>query len=111
MQECVTPIIELANDNPIQVQPRVSVTLAEPSWMGMRCRVQADIEGEDTLYAVLLTDSANPDSKISTRKPIKNGRCSLVVADDDREGSIAILVVIDEKGNVIARKPVIIGEE
>lgn len=110
LQECVTPVIELMSVNSVR-QPSVSATLAEPSWMGMRCRVQADIEGEDTLYAVLRTESANPDSEISTRKPIKNGRCSLVVADDDREGSTAVLVLIDEQNNVIARKPVIVGEE
>ena len=111
LQECVTPIIELVNDNPVKAQPSVSATLAEPSWMGMRCRVQAEVEGEGALYAVLRTESANSETEISTRKPLKNGRCSLVVADDDREGSSAVLVVINEQGDVIARKPVIVGEE
>lgn len=111
LQECVTPIIELVNDNPVRAQPSASVTLAEPSWMGMRCRVQAEVEGEGKLYAVLRTEPANSETEISTRKPLKNGRCSLVVADDDREGSPAVLVVIDEQNNVIARKPVIVGEE
>lgn len=111
LQECITPIIELVNDNPVQAQPGASATLAEPGWMGMRCRVQAEVEGEGTLYAVLRTEPANPDSEISTRKPLKNGRCSLVVADDDREGTTAVLVLIDEKNNIIARKPVIVGEE
>ncbi len=108
LQECLTPLIEVKNTHSLQVL-NVNATLSEIRWLGLSCRVKAEISG-GTVLAVLRRQTANPDSEISKRKPLKEGRCTLMV-DDQYEGDTAVLVLLDDQGNILAKKPTLVGEE
>lgn len=109
LQECLTPIIELLGDQTTTSQPSVSATLSDLRWLGLRCRVQAETSAPGVV-AVLRTHPADADSELCKRKPLKDGRCTLMV-EDQHEGLSAVLVLLDEQGNVLARKQTLVGDE
>ncbi len=106
LQECLTPVLELTPAQP-DTGSGVSATLSELRWVGLMCRVQAETDAPD-VSAVLRTRPADADSEICARKPLKDGKCALMV-DDDHEGVSAVLVLLDQQGNVLARKPTLVG--
>ncbi len=109
LQECLTPVIEIRSSQPAMPVSAVNATLSDIRWLGLTCRVQAETEADGVL-AVLRTHPGDPDSEISKRKPLKKGKCSLMV-DDQYEGSSAVLVLLDDQGNVLAKKPTLVGDE
>lgn len=108
LQECLTPVIEILNKKRPTAKPAITATLSELRWVGLRCRVQAESSSEGVV-AVLRVHPADPDSEISKRKPLKEGKCTLMV-DDMYEDTSAVLVLLDEQGNVLARKPTLVGD-
>jgi len=109
LQECLTPVIELRSTQaPISVSA-VTATLSDIRWLGLTCKVQAATQADGVL-AVLRTHAGEADSEISKRKPLKEGKCSLLV-DDQYEGSSAVLVLLDDQGNVLAKRPTLVGDE
>jgi hypothetical protein len=40
---------------------------------------------------------------------LEDGKASLMVADDDNDGSSAVVVVLDELGNVLAKQATTVG--
>ena len=109
LQECMTPVIHVRNTKAVTVASVVTVTLSDIRWLGLTCKIQADTQAEGVL-AVLRTHPGDPDSEITKRKPLKDGKCSLMV-DDQHEGSPAVLVLLDDQGNVLAKKPTLVGDE
>lgn len=108
LQECLTPIIEIKSVQPAK-KSNIEAELSEVRWLGLRCRVKAHFNA-GTVLAVLRTKTADPDSEICKRKPLKEGRCTLMV-DDQYEGITAVLVLLDEQGEVLTKKPTLVGEE
>lgn len=108
LQECLTPVIEILNNKRATTKPTITATLSALRWVGLRCRVQAE-SSADGVVAVLRERAADPGSEISTRRPLKDGKCSLMV-DDVHEDAPAILVLLDEQGNVLARQSTIVGD-
>ena len=109
LQECLTPVIHVRNTKVVTAASVVTVTLSDIRWLGLTCKIQADTQAEGVL-AVLRTHPGDPDSEITKRKPLKDGKCSLMV-DDQHEGSPAVLVLLDDQGNVLAKKPTLVGDE
>lgn len=109
LQECFTPVIEILNNISQSQATKVSASLADLRWVGLICRVQAETSAAGVI-AVLRTHPADPESEISKRKPLKEGKCSLMV-DDEYEGTPAVLVLLDEQNNVLAKKPTLVGDE
>lgn len=108
LQECLTPVIEILNKKKAVTKPTITATLSELRWIGLRCRVQAE-SSADGVVAVLREHAGDPDSEISIRKPLKDGKCTLMV-DDKYEDTSAILVLLDEQGNVLAKQSTIVGD-
>jgi len=110
LQECLTPVIEILNkqSSAPAAKSSITATLSDLRWIGFQCRVQADSDS-DGIFAVLRIHAANPDSEISKRKPLKEGKCTLMV-DDEYEDTSAVLVLLDEHGNVLAKKPTLVGD-
>ena len=69
------------------------------------------IEGQATGCIVDLRDKVNaPDTSLTTPRPVgKDGTVALVVEDDAREGTAAILVLVDPSGIVLDETPVTVG--
>lgn len=109
LQECLTPVIEVRNTHSSVPASTMTAVLSELRWLGLTCKVQAETSTEGVL-AVLRTHSADPNSEITRRKPLKEGKCSLLV-DDQYEGTTAVIVLLDDQGNVLAKKPTLVGDE
>lgn len=109
LQECMTPVIQIRNTKAVAAVSAVTATLSDIRWLGLTCKIQAETTADGVL-AVLRTHPADPDSEITKRKPLKDGKCSLLV-DDQFEGSSAVLVLLDDQGNVLAKKPTLVGDE
>ncbi len=109
LQECMTPVIQIRNTKAVTAVSAVTAALSDIRWLGLTCKIQAETTADGVL-AVLRTHPADPDSEITKRKPLKDGKCSLLV-DDQFEGSSAVLVLLDDQGNVLAKKPTLVGDQ
>lgn len=109
LQECLTPVIELESQQPASTTSLVTATITDIRWLGLVCKIKGETDA-DNVVAVLRTHPADPDSEICKRKPLKNGKCSLMV-DDQYEQTSAVLVLLDAQGNLLAKKPTLAGDE
>jgi hypothetical protein len=109
LQECYTPVIEVVNAQEPSAAGSVTATITDIRWLGLVCKIKGDTEA-DSVVAVLRTHPGDPASEISKRKPLKDGRCSLML-DDQYEQASAVLVLLDDKENVLAKKPTLVGDE
>lgn len=107
LQECFTPVIELVNNQSEVKKTAVSASIKELRWIGLVCKLSCETKGEG-IVAVLRTQPGNADTEISPRKPIKDGKCSLMV-DDQYEETTAVVVLLDDKNNVIGKQATIVG--
>lgn len=108
LQECLT--MELTVTGSVASASGGRVTLTDVVWKGLRCTVAA--EGDFTgLSLDVRTRPGNPDSSVVVGvKPLKeNGTASVVVEDEDLEGSEAVVVLIDENGGLVAQVATVIG--
>ncbi len=104
LQECLTPVINIKSLNTLS---KVSASIKSTKWVGLRFKVEAETDGE--VYAVLRTKPADADSCVSTKKKVKDGKCTLMVEDDELEGSSAVLVLIDGDGQLLDKQACLIG--
>ncbi len=109
LQECVTPIIELRSTQKSR-GPVASASINAATWSGLRLKVKIQFQGEGLRFD-LRTRPADTSSSVADggKELPANGEGSLVV-DDSHEGSTATLVICDSSGQVIARKPLTIGD-
>ena len=85
--------------------------IKDVTWVGLRCRVRVD-GAEGQLHVDLRGRVGDPASSVSTSRPVNDaGAASLLVADDDLEGTSAVVVVLDAEDRVIAKQSTIIGGE
>ena len=86
------------------------VELTDIAWKGLRCTVAADGEFEG-LSLDVRTQPGNPGSSIvmSTKSLKSNGTASVVVEDEELEGSPATVVLIDNNGGLVAQMATLIG--
>ncbi|MDC9727993.1 MAG: BREX-1 system phosphatase PglZ type B [Methyloprofundus sp.] len=106
LQECVTPILKV--NSLVSMTSSASASIKSQKWLGFRCKVE--VETDDEVYAVLRTKPADVDSSISGKKKIKDNKCTLMVEDDDLEGTSAVLVLIDSEGQLLDKQPTIVAE-
>jgi len=108
LQESLIPVIRVT---PGAGAATSSVKVTDVSWTGLRCRVRIE-SAQPGLSVALRTRVNDPDSSVSKVRPVDaTGSASLLVADDDLEGTSAAVVVIDTSGHVIVKQPTFIGGE
>ena len=108
LQESLVPVIRVTAS---KAAAKATAKIAEVSWAGLRCRVR--VEATQPGLAVDLRKQVNdPGSSVGNERPLDGkGAASLLVEDDELEGTPAIVVVLDSVGRVIAKKPTIIGSD
>jgi len=76
----------------------------------LRWRVK--VTGQTIGCTVDLRDKANDAAtSLTSPKPVAtDGSVSLIVENDEREGSATILVLLDGSGTVLDKMPVTVGE-
>jgi hypothetical protein len=108
LQESLIPNIRVtAGTGSVVTQTKIK----DVTWVGFRCRVRVD-GAEGQLHVDLRGRVGDPASSVSTSRPVNDaGAASLLVADDDLEGTSAVVVVLDAEDRVIAKQSTIIGGE
>ena len=108
LQESLVPVVHItAGIRSAAVDTRITAV----SWVGFRCRVRID-QTQQGLTVDLRTQVGNANSSLSKARPVdSNGAASLLVDDDELEGTTAAIVVLDAGGHVIAQQSTIIGGE
>jgi hypothetical protein len=106
LQEGLIPVIRVTAG---KAATKATAEIAEVSWAGLRCRVR--VEAAQPGLSVDLRQKVNdPAFSVSQVRVLDaKGAASLLVADDELEGSPAVVVVLDASGHVIAKQPTIIG--
>lgn len=106
LQESLIPVIRVTAG---KAAANASAEINEVNWAGLRCRVRVEA-AQPGLSVDLRTKVNDPGSSVSQARTLDSkGSASLLVADDELEGSPAVVVVLDASGHVIAKQPMIIG--
>jgi hypothetical protein len=105
LQECVVPQLSIR----ARREAAASASIDSVRWVGLRCRVH--IDGQSSGCFVDLRDKVNaPDTSLTGPRPVgQDGAVAFVVENDAREGTAAILVLIDSGGEVVDKKAVTVG--
>jgi hypothetical protein len=109
LQECLTPILEVINTTK-PVKSAAAALITRVRWLGLTCKVEVQ-SSATKLFADLRISPADASTSIARPKPLKEGKCSLMVEDDSLQGEAGVLVVLDEAGNVLARQATLVGDE
>ena len=106
LQESLIPVIRVTAG---EATAKASVEIGEVNWAGLRCRVRVETAQPGPLVD-LRTKVNDAGSSVSQALALDSkGAASLLVADDELEGTPAVVVVLDASGHVIAKQPTIIG--
>ena len=105
IHECLVPEIIIENTNAISSTARIK----DIKWVNLKCAVTT--EGATDDYTIDVRAKYNDDTTSiveSKNKAIKDNRGSLMVSDD-AESQAATVVLIDQNGRIIDRKPTTVG--
>lgn len=106
LQECVVPCYIVESKTAIISH----VDITDVKWRGLRCDVAADGEYSG-LKVDIRTHAGNAGTSVVMGiKPFKSsGKASVVIENDGLEGTSAVIVVIDNDGNIMAQIDTVIG--
>ena len=108
LQESLVPVIRVTAG---EAAAKATAEIAQIKWAGLRCRVR--VEAVQPGLSVDLRTKVNDagSSMCQARALDAKGTASVLVADEELEGSPVMVVVLDAGGHVIAKQPTIIGGE
>jgi len=104
-QECFVPVLTVT-----RLQPPVQATIAEVVWRGFRCRVHVDRATPGLQVDLRRKAADSAASIVSQPRPVEDGQASLLVEDDQLEGTAILAVLLDAGGQVIATRPTTVAE-
>ena len=106
LQECLIPDLQFSlSDVPAQTIAKIK----DIEWLGMRCRATID-SGGAKIKADLRTKPNDETSSIAAPKMIStDGQVSLLVENEELEGTVVSLVLIDSSGSVVGKQATTIG--
>ena len=108
LQECLIPDLQFSLSD---VPTKTVAKIKEIQWLGMRCRATID-PGEAKIEADLRTKPNDETSSVATPKMVgADGHVSLLVENEELEGTVVSLVMIDPSGSVIGKEATTIGGE
>jgi len=105
LQECYTPVLAVALDH-----TSVDGAIVELTWVGMRCRVKVTTTATG-LQLDLRAKVSDPTTSLANSPKVvaADGSCSVVVPDDDKEGTAAFAVLLASDGTVLDKRSTTIG--
>lgn len=107
-QESVVPVLRIRARDDGDADTAAWVDVA---WTGLR--VRAEVSGAPAGARLDLRRKANDASTSVAKEPKTvgaDGKASVVVLDDDLEGTAAILVLLDTTGRVLLQRPTVVAE-
>jgi hypothetical protein len=109
LQECLTLELTVFSQNGLETS-QASIEITDVVWKGLRCKVAVDGEFSSLMLDIRKQAGNASSSIVMNVKPIKtSGLGSVVVEDEDLEGSEATIVLLNEKGELVAQQRTIIG--
>lgn len=106
-QECLVPMIELVSAGEATQTERVTITGV--TWKGLRCMVEVAEELSGLEVDIRTKPALASSSVVAQCKPLVSRKASLAVADDELEGSAAVIVILGAQGEVLQRLATTIG--
>jgi hypothetical protein len=107
-QECVTPDLRFRSATEGKA---AAVAIESVQWLGLRCRVVIKPAAEGVL-ADLRSKPNDAKTSVTQAKPFdRDGKTGLLVEDENLAGTATSLVVFDAAGQVLCKRPTIIGGE
>ena len=108
LQECLT--LELMVLPGKSMGSATSIKFGDVLWKGLRCSVTVEGSFKGLSLDIRHQPGNSATSIVDTVKPFKKqGVASVLIADDDLEGSGATIVVIDQNNELVAQIGTIIG--
>jgi hypothetical protein len=108
LQECLTLQLKVSVGRSIPKTPSVEIT--DIIWKGLRCKIAVDGEFGDMFFDVRIKAGSPEHSVVMNVKPInESGIGSVVVENEELEGTEAAIVLIDKDGSLIVQEKTIIG--
>jgi hypothetical protein len=105
-QECVVP--ELMVERGAEA---LKAKIEGIRWRGMRCRVTVRANAVGVTVDLRLQARRAESSIVAAAKEVdENGEASLAVQDDRHEREAAMVVLLDQAGQVLDQKPTQVGE-
>ena len=87
-----------------------AVEITDVVWKGLRCKVAVEGEISNTSFDIRSQAGNSSTSIVMNVNPIKeNGIGSVVIDNEDFEGSEAFIVLTNDKNDIIAQIKTIIG--
>jgi len=111
VQECVVPDLVFSSDIGAA---EIAANIAAVQWLGMRCRVTIEPAGVSAAVDLRtkVGDAASSILNPNTPKPVDaEGKVGLLVEDESLEGTTVSVVLVDNAGRVVAKKPTTVGGE
>lgn len=105
LQESLVPIIELE----VESSTAATANIKTIAWRGLRCNVEVMSDASGLKIDLRIKPAVADTSIVAAIKTVEDGKASLAVADDSCEGQAAVLVVLDQDGNVIQKQATTVG--
>lgn len=105
IHECLVPEISIENTNATVSNARIK----DVKWVNLKCAVTTD--GASDNYTIDVRSKYNDENTSiveSKNKSIRDNKGSVMVSDD-AESQAATVVLIDQNGRIIDRKPTTVG--
>ena len=103
-QECVVPVLTVT-----RAGATVSAAIAAVRWIGLRCRITVKGAPEGSTAGLRSRAADDSTSIAASSSTVKEGKASLLVEDDTREGEAAVLVLLGPDGDVLVQQSTVVG--
>ena len=107
LQECLVPVLSLEVEG--AAAAAVKADIRSVTWKGLRCLVEVETAAEGLQVDIRTKAALASTSLVASVKGLDGGKANLAVADDDQEGSAAVVVVLSPSGEVIAKIATTVG--
>jgi hypothetical protein len=110
LQECLT--LEINVSPGLSHTSHITPEITDVAWKGLRCTVAVDSVFEGLSIDIRTQPGNSSSSVIISTKCLKdNGTASVVIENEDLEGTAATIVIINQKGELVTQIDTIIGGE
>ena len=108
LQECLTLELRVSAGASASQTPAIEIT--DILWKGLRCKIAVDGEFDDLFFDIRLKAGSPEHSVVMSVKPVnENSMGSVVVENEELEGTEASIVLLDKAGALIAQEKTVIG--
>ena len=106
-QECWVPILTI--ESAASTVGKVKASIDSVIWKGLRCAVVVTSVSTNLSVDIRTKPAQVSSSLLAQPKVLVDGKVSLAIADDDQLEAAAVVVLLDEQGNVIQKMATTVG--